>query len=67
MKERPDEMHRCEVREWIRRGRGKPKEWADKLFTDLARIRGKAAGKRLQDDIKRQAALGNRGAYGDWR
>lgn len=59
--------HRCEVREWLRRSRGQSKEWADQLFADLARIRGKAAGKLLQDELKRQSALGNRGEYGDWR
>lgn len=61
------ERHRCEVREWLKRGIEEPKEWVKQLFVDIAKRRGAKAAQRLKDDISDQWKRGNRGEWGDWR
>jgi hypothetical protein len=62
-----NEKHRCEVREWIRRGSDKPAEWVKELLAGIAKRRGKPAAERLRRDIREQWSRGNRGEFGDWR
>jgi len=62
-----EERHRCEIREWLRRGRDKPKEWVVDLLRDIAKRRGKPAAQRIGRDLSQQWKAGNRGEPGDWR
>lgn len=59
--------HRCEVREWLRRGADQPREWLVSVLQGVARRRGKQAAERLRADLREQWQRGNRGEPGDWR
>jgi hypothetical protein len=65
--EEEEHRHRCEVREWLRRGKDKDAEWLTGLIKGIAAKRGKPAAERLWRDIRQQWKLGNRGEFGDWR
>ena len=71
MQEEEERRHVCEVREWLKRraamGPREGKTWLAKVLNDIERKRGKRAGERLRDDIRRQWVAGNRGEPGDWR
>lgn len=55
--------HRCEVRWCLRQGLG----WFEGYARKVKDARGEEAAKRLWQDVKKQASLGNVGAPGDWR
>ena len=57
-----EHRHRCEVRWCLRNGRA----WFDNYIKGVAEKRGRWAARRLYDDVKDQAALGNSGLDGRW-
>lgn len=67
MQDEATDRHRSEVREWIRRGIGKDKEWLQGVMKGISKVRGKPAAEQLWRDIREQWKRGNRGEPGDWR
>lgn len=67
MHDEATDRHRSEVREWIRRGIGKDKQWLQDVMKGIAKVRGRAAAETLWRDIRAQWKAGNRGEPGDWR
>ena len=55
--------HRCEVRWCLLNGRA----WFDNYIKGVAEKRGRVAAKRLYDDVRVQAAMGNTGRGNEWK
>ncbi|MGV8823014.1 hypothetical protein [Methylibium petroleiphilum] len=63
-----ENRHRCEVRECIRMGFPAFKAWfagADGK-PSVGKARSEDAARRLWNDVKQQASLGNTGQPGEW-
>ncbi len=74
-----EHRHRCEVREWIKRGLDKGEGfeawWHDMLNgktessgkkKSISEMRGKAAATHIDKDLREQIRKGNRGDWGVW-
>lgn len=61
-----EHRHRCEVRQ-VLQWRAEDRSKALEYLSNVRKRRGDVAADKLEKDVRKQWAAGNRGVWGDWR